>query len=329
MRVSVTKTIVGGLALLGMLVSGQAAQRLQAYPSREVQIVVPNEPGGGLDLVARQLAKDLSSRLGQAFIVINRSGASGNIGTSSVARAKPDGYTVLLTGVGHLASPLLHERAGYAPLKDFKPIAKIANAPNVLLVHVSIKHLSLTQLLADPRSQSGELPFASAGYGTSSHLSAEIFMERTGARWLHVPFRGTGPATKALISGEVLAMFVPAGSVQALLATGRVHAVAVAAAKRLDTLATIATLAELGVNGAEFSQWYGVFAPVGTPAPIVDALQNAVLGFASKPESTRLLRALGLDAAPMASALFTEFLDYQSVMLNKLVKQLSPERVTK
>ena len=329
MRVSVTKTIVGGLALLGMLVSGQAAQRLQADPSREVQIVVPNEPGGGLDLVARQLAKDLSSRLGQAFIVINRSDASGNIGTSSVAQAKPDGYTVLLTGVGHFASPLLHERAGYQPLKDFKPIAKIANAPNVLLVHESIKHLSLTQLLADPRSQSGEMPFASAGYGHSSHLSAEIFMERIGARWLHVPFGGTGPATKALISGEVLAMFVPAGSVQALLATGRIHAVAVAAAKRLDTLATIATLAELGVNGAEFSQWYGVFAPVGTPAPIVDALQNAVLGFASEPEGTRLLRALGVDDAPMASALCTEFLDHQSVMLNKLVKQLSPERVTK
>ncbi len=211
--------------------------------------MVPAEPGGGIDQVARLLAKGIAPTLAQSVIVINRSGASGNVGTASVARSEPDGYTLLLTGVGHLVSPLLHGSPGYEPLKDFVPVAKIANAPNVLVVHESLKGMSLAQLLEDPRSRTAGLAYASAGYGHSSHLAAEVFMTRTGASWLHVPYRGTGPASRALIAGEVQLMFVPAGSVQALLATGRAFAVAVAHPQRLASLPSTPTFAEQAFLG--------------------------------------------------------------------------------
>jgi len=317
------------VAVLGLLPHGHVEASPAGFPSREVQIVVPAEPGGGIDLVARLLAKGVAPALAQSLIVINRSGASGNVGTASVARADPDGYTLLLTGVGHLVSPLLHGSPGYEPLKDFEPVAKIANAPNVLVVHESLKGMSLAQLLEDPRSRTAGLAFAAAGYGHSSHLAAEVFMARTGARWLHVPYRGTGPASRALIAGEVQLMFVPAGSLQPLLATGHAYAVAVAHPKRLGSLPSTPTLAELGVQGAEFSQWYGLFAPAGTPAAATKVLQDATLGFVADAAVQRQLRSLGLEPEPMDRAEFTAFLGAQSKRLSTLVIKERVEGSTK
>ncbi len=321
MSVRIVKLVFAGVALLGLLPVGYAEQRRSAFPFREVQIVVPNEPGGGLDLVARLLAKGLAPRLAQPVNVINRSGASGNVGTASVARSEPDGHTLLLTGVGHLVSPLLHSRPGYEPLKDFEPVAKIANSPNVLVVHESLKGLSLAQVLEDPRSRSAGLAFASAGYGHSSHLAAEVFMARTGARWLHVPYRGTGPASRALIAGEVQLMFLPAGSAQTVLATGLAHAVAVAHPRRLESLPATPTFAEVGVRGAEFSQWYGLFAPAATPVTVINVLQDATTSFLADVDVKRQLQSLGLEPAPMGRAEFNEFLDAQAKRLGALVKK--------
>ena len=308
------------LMLFGLLPGAYAQQPRSSFPSKAVQIVVPNEPGGGLDLVARLLAKGLASSLAQAVVVVNRSGASGNIGTASVARAEPDGYTLLLTGIGHLVSPLLHSRAGYEPLKDFEPIAKIATAPNVLVVHESLKGMSLAQLLDDPRSRSAGIAFASAGYGHSSHLAAEVFMARTGARWLHVPYRGTGPASRALIAGEVQLMFIPAGSVKTLLATGTAHALAVAHPQRLESLPATPTFAELGIRGAEFSQWYGLFAPAGTPGSVTTLLQDAAASFLADNTVRRQLESLGLEPSMMGKAEFTAFLGAEAKRLGALVK---------
>ena len=308
---------VGGLVLLSAAPAGAA----DGYPSKDVQIVVPNEPGGGLDLVARMLAKGITGPLGQSVIVLNRSGASGNVGTASVARAEADGHTLLLTGVGHLVSPLLHSRPGYEPLNDFVPVAKIADAPNVLVVHESLKGLGLKALLDDPRSRHGGLAFASAGYGHSSHLAAEVMMSRTGARWLHVPYRGTGPATKGLAAGDVQLMFIPAGSVQAVLTTGKVQALAVAHPSRLASLPAVPTLAELGVEGADFSQWYGLFAPAGTPDAVVQRLHEAAARFRAEPESVRLMSVQGLEPSTLDRAAFADFLAVQSRRLATLVKQ--------
>ena len=310
---------------MGLLPVGHAEQPRSAFPSRDVQIVVPSEPGGGYDLVARMLAKGLSAELAQSVIVLNRSGASGNVGTASVARAEPDGYTLLLTGVGHLVSPLLHARPGYEPLKDFVPVAKIATAPNVLIVHQSLKDMSLAQLLQDPRSRSGGFAFATAGYGHSSHLATEVMMSRTGARWLHVPYRGTGPASKALVSGDVQMMFVPAGTAQTVLATGMTYALAVAHPRRLESLPNVPTLAELGVKNAEFSQWYGVFAPAGTPEAVTATLHNAAANFIKDPTTARQLRAMGLEPDPMGKAEFSGFLAAEAQRLETLVKKVHAE----
>jgi tripartite-type tricarboxylate transporter receptor subunit TctC len=322
-RLLTVLSLVAGLAPWA-----SAAPEGGAFPSRDVQLVVPNEPGGGLDLVARLLAKGIAPALAHPVVVINRSGASGNVGTLSVARSEPDGHTLLLTGVGHLVSPLLHGGPGYEPLQDFQPVAKIASAPNVLVVHESLKGLSLAQLLADPRSRSAGLSFASSGYGHSSHLAAEVFMARTGARWLHVPYRGTGPASRAVIAGEVQIMFVPAGSVQNLLATGRAVAVAVAHAQRLASLPSIPTLVELGVQEAEFSQWYGLFAPAGTPAAATRTLQDATLAYVAADEVQRHLRAQGLEPDLMDHTRFAAFLAAQSRHLGTMVKKVKVEGAT-
>ncbi len=315
------RLVFAGVVLLSLLSGARAQPPADAFPSRGVQMVVPNEPGGGIDLVARVLAKGLTSQLGQAVVVINRSGASGNIGTASVARAHADGHTLLVTGVGHLVSPLLDRNAGYDPLTDFEPVARIAAAPNVLVLHQSLKRLTLSQLLQDPRSRTGELAFASAGYGHSSHIAAEVVMAATGARWLHVPYRGTGPASKAMITGEVQLMFVPAGSVAPLLASGKAQAMAVAYHQRLEALPDTPTFAELGLQGVEFSQWYGLFAPAGTPGEVVGALQKATATLMADGPVRRQLQSLGLEVSFMGTTEFTSFLGVEAKRLGQLVSR--------
>jgi tripartite-type tricarboxylate transporter receptor subunit TctC len=325
MHQRIVKLFVAFGALVGLVPWTVAEAAATAYPTRQVLIVVPNEPGGGLDLVARLLAKGIAPVLAQSVVVINRSGASGNVGTGSVARAEPDGHTLLLTGVGHLVSPLLHGSPGYDPLEDFQPIAKIASAPNVLVVHESLKGYTLAQLLDDPRSRAEGLSFASAGYGHSSHIAAEVFMSRTGARWLHVPYRGTGPASRAVVAGEVQMMFVPAGSVQNLLATRRAFALAVAHPRRLASLPATPTLAELGVESAEFSQWYGLFAPAGTPTAATKVMQDATLAYVASGEVQQQLQSLGLEPSPMGRSEFSAFLGAQARSLATLVKRVRVE----
>jgi tripartite-type tricarboxylate transporter receptor subunit TctC len=309
--------IVQGLWAAG----GWTTLRAQAYPAREVLIVVPNEPGGGLDLVARLLAKGLTASLGQTVNVVNRSGASGNVGAASVARGEPDGHTLLLSGVGHVVSPLLHDKPGYDALKDFVPLARIATAPNVLLVHESLKGLGLSQLLADPRSRNRGLAYASAGFGHSSHLAAEVFMRSTGARWLHVPYRGTAPASRALLGGEVQLMFVPSGSVQPLLASGKAQAIAVSHPQRLAALPQTPTLAELGVSGAEFGQWYGLFAPASTPDAVCDLLHRAVAASLADASTREQLLAQGLTAAATSRAAFASFVAEEEQRLKAVLRR--------
>jgi len=296
--------------------------RAQAYPARDLLVVVPSEPGGGLDLVARALAPALATALSQTVNVVNRSGASGTIGTASVARADADGHTLLLSGVGHLVSALLHDKPGYDPLRDFVALARIATAPNVLMTHSSLQGLNLARLLADPRSAHAGLSYASPGFGSSPHLAAEVFMHRAGARWLHVPYRGTAPASRALLAGDVQLMFVPAGSVRALLDSGRARALAVAHPERLAALSAVPTLAELGVTSADFSQWYGLFAPAGTPQPVCDRLQRIVTSWVDTGAVRQQLQAQGLEPAPLAQSAFTAFVADEARRLKDLLSRV-------
>jgi tripartite-type tricarboxylate transporter receptor subunit TctC len=260
--------------------------------------------------------------LGRPAIVINRIGASGNIGTQSVVRAKADGHTLLLTGVGVVVSPLLHAQPGYDLQRDLVPVARLAEAPNVLLVHESVRKLGLSGLL----DNSSVLAYASAGYGHSSHLASELLQSRTGARWLHVPFKGTASGARALMAGTVQMMFAPAGSVQTMLAQGKVHAVAVAHPKRLNFLTTTPTLAELGVKDANFSQWYGLFAPAGTPGQVLSLLNEALTKVTSDPDFQADLGVNGVQPAWMNRAEFSDFVQMEHKRLSQLAKRIGVER---
>ena len=282
--------------------------------------------GGGMDAMARLLAHHWTTEQQQPTVVINRAGASGNIGTASVARSKPDGLTLLLTGLSHLTSPMLHTNPGYEPLDDFVPVARMGTTPNVLLVSDALKGMTLPQLLQDARSRSGGLSFGSAGYGHSSHLAAEVFMGRTGAKWLHVPYKGNGPAQRALVAGEVQLLFLSATSVSAAVATGRAHPVAVAHRQRLDALPDTPTFTELGVRNAEIAQWYGLFAPAGTPAETVRALSAMVVKAVRHPAFAAQLATHSVHADPMEPEQFAAFLRSEHRRLDALLKKERVER---
>ena len=273
------------------------------WPTREIQVVVPFEPGGNMASLARFLADGLTAALPQPAIVVYRSGADGNIGTAAVARAEADGRTILLTGSGMLVAPLLHADAGYDAMRDFAPVARIATAPNVLMVHESLRGITLEQLV-----KRTDIAFATSGRGQTSHVAAEIFMARTGARWLHVPYRGTGPAVRGLVGGEVQVMFLPAGAVAGAVATGRAWPLAAAHPARLPSQPGVPTLAELGVRGADYSQWYGVFAPAATPAPVLQRLSDLVVRTFQDPAMQQRLDTMGFESAVLPRQEFGAFL---------------------
>lgn len=309
------------LVLPGLASSARAQTTRGRFPARDIQIVVPAEPGGGIDTMARLLAKGMAAVMAQPVVVINRSGGGGTLGAGSVARAEPDGHTLLVNGVGHLVAPMLYADASFDPVKDFTPLARFGIAPNVLVVHESLKDLTLAQLIRDARSRSAGFAYASAGYGNTSHLAAELFMSRTDTRWLHVPYRGTGPAVRALLAGEVQLMFVPAGSVATALGTGRAHALAVAHRQRLPQLPGIHTLAEFGVHDADFSQWYGLFAPAGVAAAIADQLADTATQVFRDSAVLHQLGSLGIEPAVLGRNDFTRLVASESQRLASIISK--------
>ncbi len=296
---------------------------------REIKFVVPVEPGGGIDAVARIIANHWTAELKQPVVVINRSGASGNIGTASVARTKPEAQTLLVTGISHITSPMLHSNPGYDAVDDFSPVARFATAPNVLVVGETLKGMTLAQILQDPRSGNQGLSFGSAGYGHTSHISAELFMSRTGSRWLHVPYKGTAPALRALMGGEVQLMFVPASSVATAVASGKVHPVAVAHHERLPQLHDIPTLRELGVKSAEFAQWYGLMAPRAIPSEKLKQLSALSLRALQSPTVGSQLKALGVEPDPAGHEDFAKFIAAEHQRLGAILTRERMDRPLK
>ena len=314
----------GTLAMLFcvMTTAAQTVVTQSDFPNREVRVVVPVEPGGGIDNIARLMAQQLSSQLKQTFLVVNRSGADGTIGTVSVARSAPDGLTLLATGLGHISTPLLRNNAGYDPIRDFEPVAQIAVAPNVLLVHASLKDLSVSQLLRATGKDGKGLAYGSAGIGHTSHLAAGLFMARTGVQWLHVPYRGTAPALRALMSGEVQVVFAPVSSLAAALASNRVHAMAIAHPTRVAEYPALPTLAELGVKGADFAQWYALFAPASTPANILDSLSISTMAAAKADPIAKYIAEQGMQPSPLNRQAFTLFLRAERERLSELITRM-------
>ncbi|MBO1113290.1 Bug family tripartite tricarboxylate transporter substrate binding protein [Bordetella petrii] len=266
----------------------------QAYPEKPITIVVPFAPGGTVNLMGRLLADRMSQVLGQPVIVENKPGAGGSIGANLVAKAQADGYTLLLATMGQQSiQPLLAKELPYDANKDFAPVALFSTVPNVLTVSVHTPVKSVAELVAYAKRNPGKLNMASAGIGSVNHLTGELFMYRSGVKFSHVPYRGAGPATADLLSGQVQVLFANLPNVLPYIEPGKVRVLAIASDQRSPAIPDVPTLAEAGVKDAVVESWYGVMAPAGTPSDVIRKLQDTVIGIAKEKPMIKQLAELG------------------------------------
>jgi tripartite-type tricarboxylate transporter receptor subunit TctC len=255
------------------LLAGLRTARAEGYPTRAVELIVPFAAGGGSDLLARLLGEGLARRLKQPFPVINRPGANTNIGTLSVARANPDGHTLLLASVGLAANPSLYTRLNFDPLAELAPITLVANSPTVLVVPPALPVASLPEFIAYAKTHPRELNFGSYGAGSGPHLAAELFMALTGTRLVHIPYGGGGPAALGAMTNQVQALFSSILPVLGMIRGGKLKAIAIASDRRSDLLPQVPTFAEGGLD-FRTGTWFGLLAPARTPPPILATLHR-------------------------------------------------------
>jgi tripartite-type tricarboxylate transporter receptor subunit TctC len=256
----------------------------QAYPTRPVRVLVGFTPGGGTDIMARFLTPRLSEYLGQQFVVENRPGAATNVATEMVARAAPDGYTLLFTTSALAINASLYKNLQYDALRDLAPVSVLADSPNLLVASQSVPAKDLAELIALARAKPGALNYSSAGAGTSQHLAGELFKVRTGTDIVHIPYKGTAPSLAGVMSGEVQFSFANVPAILAHVRSGRLRALAVAGPQRSELMPDVPTMREAGVQGLEVSVWYALLAPASTPREIIATLSGASMKAARSPE---------------------------------------------
>jgi tripartite-type tricarboxylate transporter receptor subunit TctC len=289
------------LALAIGLAAG-AASAQGAYPDRPVRVVVPFAAGGTTDIFARLLGERLSQALGQQFVIENRGGAGGNIGADAVAKADPDGYTLVMGTVGtHAINASLYARMPYDALGDFAPVAYVAGVPNLMVVNPkNVKAANVQDFIAEAKGPARRFNMASSGNGTSIHLSGELFKQITGVEMPHVPYRGSGPAVNDLIGGQVDVMFDNLPSSIEHAKAGTLRPLAVTSAQRSPAIPNVPTLAESGLPGFEATSWFALFAPKGTPAAVVAKLNQEVRKALETPELQKRFAELGGEIRPMS-----------------------------
>jgi tripartite-type tricarboxylate transporter receptor subunit TctC len=300
------------LGLAGMLAAVwlagvPALADAQAYPARPVRIVVAFTAGGTTDILARSVGQQLSERLKQPFVIDNKPGAGGNIGTEFVVRAVPDGYTLIIDSVGPIAvNPTLYKGLGYNPLTDLVPVVQIADVPNVLVVNPALGVRTFAEFAAYARANPGTLNYGSTGIGTSSHLSGYMLGKREGIEVTHIPYKGAD-ALNDLLAGRVQFMFATIPSVIAHIQAGKLLPIAVSSAKRSRSLPDVPTVIESGLPGFEAGSWFGVFAPKGTPEQVVALLNKTVNEIIAMPAIERQMIAQGADPVGGTPAEFGQF----------------------
>jgi tripartite-type tricarboxylate transporter receptor subunit TctC len=281
----------------------------QSWPARPVRIVVPLSPGGFADTPTRLLAPRLSEQLGKTFFVENRPGAGGTIGADFVAKAAPDGYTLLITGNTHLITGNLYKKLPYHAVNDFTHISMLASGPYVLVVNPQkVAVGSVRELIAAAKAQPGKIDFASSGNGSSQHLMGALFNTLAGIELNHVPYKGSGPAMQDLISGQIGVEFAGVPNVLGHVRTGRLKALGVTTPKRWSELPDVPTIAEAGVPGYEATLWLSISGPAGLPAPIVQRLYTEIAKALQDPELVAHLRAAGVEAASMPPEELTAYM---------------------
>ncbi len=273
-----------GASTLMLAVAGSAAAQGK-FPEKAITLVVPSAPGGTTDFVARLVADQLSQALGQAVIVDNKAGAAGNIGNQAVARAKPDGHTLLVAYSGYqVGNPHLFKKAGWDPIKDFEPVAMMARAPQLVVVRTGLPFKTMQDLVAYAKANPGKLNFASSGAGSIQHIAGEMLQQQTGTSLTHVPYKGASPAVQDLLGGNVDLFITTPASVVAQVKAEKLKALGVTGNARLTSLPEVPTVAEAGFPQFKLDSWFALYAPTGTPADVVQTLNKAIGKILSQPE---------------------------------------------
>jgi tripartite-type tricarboxylate transporter receptor subunit TctC len=291
----------------------------QAYPTRPLRVIVPFAPAGVTDILARLMGQWLSERLGQPFIIDNRPGSGGNIGTEAVVRAPADGYTLLLVGAFNVINAALYEKLNFDFIRDIAPVAGIIRMPNVILVNPSFPAKTAPEFIAYAKANPGKLNMASAGNGTPSHVSGELFKMMAGVNMVHVPYRGAGPALTDLLGGQVQVYFPTIGASVEYISSGKLRALAVTTATRSEALPDIPTMSEF-VPGYEASAFYGLGGPKNTPAEIVDKLNKEINAALADPKAKARLGDLGGAALAGSPADFSKLIAEETEKWAKVVK---------
>ena len=298
-----------GLALLTSAVALRTGDAgAQSFPEHPIKLISPWPPGGSNDTFSRLIASRLNKALGQPVIVENRPGATGTLGVSQAARAPADGYTIVMgSSPTHATAAAIYPTLTYDPVRDFAPVTMVGTVSNVLVVHPAVPAKTVQELIALARQTPGQLTFASAGNGSSQHLSGEMFKVMTGIDMLHVPYKGAAPAVADILAGHVKLGFHNMPDVVPHLRSGGLRAIAVTAAKRAAALPDVPTIAESGVPGYAAEVWFGVFAPAGTPRPVVDRLHAELSKALTDPEIKGKLEALGNEVSGIGPDAFSAY----------------------
>jgi len=304
-----------------LLVTLASVAAAQSYPTRPVRLIIPFPPGGSNDIVGRMIAAQLGERLGQQMVVDNRGGAGGTIGTELAAKSQADGYTLLLISTAYAFNTSIYKKLPYDPAKSFVPVALLGSGPGVLVVNPALPVNSVADLIALAKERPGKLNNASAGIGSFQHLASELFRIQAGIQWLHVPYKGGGPAMMDLIGGQADASVGSLIQMLPHIRSGKLKALGTTGAKRSPVLPDVPTVAEAGVPGYEATNWWGFLAPAGTPPAIVERLHQEVAAVQASAETKRRFDTEGAEALQMSPAEFGAFIAAETAKWARVVKE--------
>jgi tripartite-type tricarboxylate transporter receptor subunit TctC len=292
----------------------------QSYPDHPIRFVVPYPPGGGTDVIARIVQGKLQAALGQNIVIDNKGGAGGSVGTDIVAKAPPDGYTVLFTLNSHTVNPAIYAKLPFDTLKDFEPVGTVASLPQILVANPQFPANSVPELIALAKAKPGTLAYASVGVGSPGHLAGELFKLRTGTQMTHVPYRGGGPAVTDVMGGQVPLLWVSIPAAAQFVKTGKLKALGVSTLKRSAAFPDVATLQEAGVPDFEVDSWYAMFVPAKTPKPVIDKLNRALNSTLQDPDIRDKLLAQGSEAVGGTPEALGQAVNLELVKWAKLAK---------
>ena len=310
-------------ALFAMALLGIASSAHAAYPERPIKLIVPYAAGGTTDIIARIVGTRLGPVLGQPVVIENRPGAGGAVGSAYAAKQPADGYTLVMeVESSHAVNPNVYLKTAYDPVKDFAPISNLADVPNVLVVNPAFPATDLASFIKQLKASPGKYSFGSSGNGGLSHMNGELFMNATGTRMLHVPYKGLGPALNDAVAGQIQVVFDNIPSSSGLIQGGRLKPLAVAAKQRLKVLPNVPTYAEAGLPAMNNPSWFGLGAPAGTPAAILDQLNDAVRQVLAEPEVVAAIEKQGAIPAPTSRKAFGDLIRGQNAHWKQVVEAI-------